>query len=43
MFDHSFEVEIAHTHLLHSLCQDQSTVAQRAEMTVAKCSLTSCV
>ena len=24
-------------------CQDQSTVAQSAEMTVAKCSLTSCV
>ena len=28
--------------LFHSLCQDQSTVAQRAEMTLAKCSLTSC-
>ena len=28
---------------LHSLCQDRSTVAQRAETTVAKCPLTSCV
>ena len=27
----------------HSIGQNQSTVAQRAEMTVAKCSLTSCV
>ena len=27
----------------HSLCQDQSTVAQWAETTLAKCSLTSCL
>ena len=34
------EVEISsHTHHFHSLCQDQSTVAQQHEMTVAKCSL----
>ena len=29
--------------LFHSLRQDRSTVAQRAEMTVAECVLTSCV
>ena len=29
--------------LFHSLCQDQSTVAQRADTTVAGCSLTICV
>ena len=29
--------------MFHSLCQDESTVAQRAETTVAECSLTSCV
>ena len=34
---------IARAHYFHSLCQDQSTVTQRAETTVAKCSLTSCV
>ena len=28
---------------LHSLGQDQSTVAQRAEATVAECSLKSCM
>ena len=52
MFDHSFVAfalffflkwRSARAHQLHSLCQDQSTVAQRAEMTVAECSLTSCV
>ena len=31
----------AHAHLFHSLGQDQSTVAQRAETTVTKCSLMS--
>ena len=54
MFDHSFpacafvfvvEVEISSRELalLHSLCQDQSTVAQRAETTVAECSLMVCL
>ena len=33
----------ARAHYFHSLCQDQSTVAQRAEMTVTECSLMSCV
>ena len=53
MFNHSFPVCIfffffvsgnyrAHTDF-HSLCQDQSTVAQFAETTVADYSLTSCV
>ena len=32
-----------HTHKFHFLGQDQSTVAQRAEMTLAKHSLTSCM
>ena len=51
MFDHSFpacasflsflfEVEISSRTLIHSLRQDQSTVVQRAAMTVAECSLT---
>ena len=31
---------LARAHSFHSLGQDQSTVAQEAEMTVAKCSLT---
>ena len=34
---------LAHTHWFNSLCQDQSTVAQWAETTMTKCSLTSCV
>ena len=34
---------LAHVHQFHSLGQDKSTVAQRAETTVAKCSLTSCM
>ena len=39
-----FEVEISSRRLLpFFLCQDQSTVAQRAETTVAECSLVSCV
>ena len=39
-----FGVEISsRSNIFHSLCQDQSTVAQRAETTVAECSLTSCV
>ena len=39
-----FEVEISSCPLIPlSLCQDQSTMAQQAEMTVAKCSLTSCM
>ena len=33
---------LVQAHLFHSLCQDQSTVAQQAETTVAKCSPTSC-
>ena len=36
-----FTVEITRAHLFHSLGQDQSTVAQRAEMTVTKHSLMS--
>ena len=51
MFDHSapacafffFLVDISSRTLIPLLCQDQSTVAQRAETTVAECSLTSCV
>ena len=38
-----FKWRLAQTYLFHSLGQDQSTVAQRAEMTVTKCSLMSCV
>ena len=34
---------LVRAHYLHTLGQDQSTVAQRAETTVAECSLTSCV
>ena len=34
---------LGRTHWFYSLGQDQSTVAQRAETTVAKCSLTNCV
>ena len=44
MFDHSFPActsfflkwRLACAHLFHSLCQDQSTVAQRAETTVGE-------
>ena len=35
--------QLAHTYLFHSLGQDQSTVAQRAETTVVEYSLISCV
>ena len=35
--------EISSAHLFHSLGQVQSTVAQRAKMTVAERSLASCV
>ena len=54
MFDHSFptcafflsffffKVEIS-LHTLIPIGQDQSIVAQQAEMTVAECSLASCV
>ena len=38
-----FKWRLAHTHLCHSLCQDQSTVAQWAEMTVAMCSVMNCM
>ena len=38
-----FKWRLAHAHKFHSLWQDQSTVAQQAEMTVAKRSLKSCV
>ena len=53
MFDHSFPActfffwvgvggwSLACTHKVHSLCQDQSTMAQQADATEAKCSLTS--
>ena len=43
-FDDSFpaRVEISSSTQFHFLCQDQSTVAQRAETTVAECSLASC-
>ena len=34
---------LARAHLFYSLCQDQSTVAERAKTTVAECFLTSCV
>ena len=37
-----FLVEIRSRTLIYSLGQDQSTVAQRAETTVAECSLTKC-
>ena len=54
MFEHSFPAcpflnfifaqwRLACAHQFHSLGQGQSTVAQRAETIVAKCSLTSCV
>ena len=33
---------LARSHLIHSLGQDQPTVAERAEATVTECSLTSC-
>ena len=53
MFDHLFpvcalvfffffEVEISSRTLILFSCQDLSTVAQRAETTVAECSLTGC-
>ena len=38
-----FKVEISSCTLIPLLFQDQSTVAQRAETTVAECFLTSCV
>ena len=49
MFNHLFppalfffflKRKLACAHQFHLLCHDQSTVAQRAEMTVAECSLT---
>ena len=49
MFNHSFltctflKWRLARAHYFPSLCQDQSTVAQWAETTMAKCSLTRCV
>ena len=53
MFNHSFPAcaffcfllkwRLPHAHWFHSSYWDQSTVAQRAEMTVAKCSLTKCL
>ena len=47
MFDRSFPAcaffFFFRAHLFRSLFQDQSTVAQPAEITVAECSLTSCV
>ena len=38
-----FEWRSARAYQFHFLGQDQSKVAQRAETTVARCSLTSCV
>ena len=38
-----FEIEISSRTLNPIFRQDKSTVAQRAEMTVTECSLTSCV
>ena len=38
-----FSWRLGREHLFNSLHQDQSTVAQRAETTMAKCPLTSCV
>ena len=38
-----FKWNLTGAHLFHSLGQDQSPVAQRAETTVTECSLTSCV
>ena len=38
-----FKRRSARAHEFHFLDQDQSTVAQRAEMTVAECSLTGCL
>ena len=38
-----FQWRLALAHKFHSLRQDWSTVAKRAEKTVAKCSLTSCM
>ena len=38
-----FMWRLSHAHLFHSLGQDQSTVAQRAETTVTECSLSSYV
>ena len=46
MFDHSFPACVFFFFFLkwrHSLGQDQSTVAERAETTVAECFLTNCV
>ena len=41
MFDHSFPAwRFANAHKIQSLRQNQSTVAQRAETTVAECPLT---
>ena len=37
------KLRLARAHYFHSLSQDQSTVAQQAETTVAECSLTSFV
>ena len=38
-----FKWRLLRTHKFRSLCQDQCTVAQRAETTVAESFLTSCV
>ena len=50
MFNHLFPActllknwRLARAHEIHSLCQDQTTMAQRVAMNVAKCYLTSCV
>ena len=38
-----FKWRLANAHYFHSLGQDQSKVAQQAEMTVTECFLTSCI
>ena len=43
IFSFFFKVRLTRAHYFHSLGQDQSTVAQRAETTVAEYTLTSCV
>ena len=53
MFDYSFlacafflflfKWRLARAHQFHSLCQDVSALAERAETTVAECFLTNCV
>ena len=43
LFSFFLKWKLARAHYFHTSCQDQSTVAQRAETTSSRCSLTSCV